>query len=130
MYFSDLSSALIIASIIIWARWCEVSLERFISFLTKSFEITSKSFQNADDITIMPTFANQNEKQIEIVNNFVNKIQSYFASTYTINVLYLLIFIGLIIFSSPIKTARTLRNEQFKSYNYIKYVTYLWILVS
>eukprot|EP01083_Nonionella_stella_P122879 369908_1 len=128
MELSDRTSALVIASIIIWSRWFSLSLDRFIEFLTKSFEISSSNTNGHHHIH--KSIAIHDDQQVEILNNFLNNIQLYIASTYTTNLIYLFLFIGLIIFSSPIKSVRKLRTEHFKSYNYITYIVYLWISVS
>ena len=129
MHFNELASAIIIAAIIIWSRWFEISLDRFIEFLTNSFEIASTNMDHSiphhNDIHSHPSIELDQE-----INSIINRIQLYVTNSYTTNIIYFFLFIGLIIFSSPLQSIRKIRTEHFKSYNYITYIIYIWIFIS
>ena len=128
MHFNELTSAIIISSIIIWSRWFQISLDRFIEFVTNSFEIASSNMDHS-----IPHHYDIHSPLIELdqeINSIINRIQLYVTNSYTTNIIYFFLFIGLIIFSSPLKSIRKIRTEHFKSYNYITYIIYSWIFIS
>eukprot|EP01083_Nonionella_stella_P090355 252429_1 len=118
---SDLFSISLISGILIWTRYMHVSFDQFYQLMTTSFNFESMDKHQASD-----TFTSS---LIEHLPRYLSeRILKH--GTATISMVYCLLFMSFLLFSSPVYELRYLRNKEFTGYSFLIYFIYCWLFIS
>eukprot|EP01084_Bolivina_argentea_P265311 449670_1 len=124
---SDLLSLLTISALLIWSLYTDISYDKFYQFMTTSFkleEINNTSLKNTPSNTS------------KFFESLIDHLPKYLSatiikhSTATISLVYAILFISFLVFSSPIYQLRYIRNKEFTGYSFLVYFIYCWLFIS
>ena len=142
---SDLATISLIAAFIIWSRYADMNSLKFYQFMTTSFKFeepqscpanATGSPSNDSPANESASPSNGGSNASKFFESLIQHLPGYFSatiikhSTATISLVYAVLFIAFLLFSSPIYQLRYIRNTTFSGYSFLVYIIYCWLFIS
>ena len=143
---SDLATISLIAALIIWSRYADMNSFKFYQFMTTSFKFEepppiavsspSTASLSTDSSPSPSTEGAGSSNASKFFESLIQHLPGYFSatiikhSTATISLVYCMLFIAFLLFSSPIYQLRYIRNTNFSGYSFLVYIIYCWLFIS